>query len=212
MNTTFQISNNPNEIIFQEHFNENNNEKSPNFKVYDILVWRTQKPKTSAYKLNYTNLNPKEITLKYSNWENVEIDEKIKENMGFFLKESKLYENEAIDCFLYAAFLKWLFNTNDIIDNWDYFILWEKIQNLNPNFQKIKIKTLKDLYENIKIWDSILTWTIWKNNIHVSTYLWNWLFIWKIWNFPPYIYNLLELNKIPWMKFNLKQEISKIKL
>jgi len=211
MTTTFQISNNPNELIFQWHFNENNDEKSPNFLVYDILVWKTQKPKTSAYKLNYSKLNPEAIILKYWNWKNIEIDEKIKRNIGIFLKEPKLYENEAIDCFLYAAFINWLFNKDDIQENWNYFILWEKIKKLNPDPKKIKIKNLKDLYSKIKIWESIITWTIGKTNAHISTYLWNWQFIWKLWNFPPYIYDLLELNKIPWMKFNLKQEIAKNK-
>jgi len=38
MNTTFKIAQQASKTIFQSHFDENNNEKSPNFKVYDILV------------------------------------------------------------------------------------------------------------------------------------------------------------------------------
>jgi len=212
MNTTFKIAQQASKTIFQSHFDENNNEKSPNFKVYDILVWRKKEPSSSAYKLNYSKLNPEEISFKYSNWEEIELTQDIKINMCKFLKEPKLFDNEWIDCFLYSAYLKWIFNENDITNRWEYFDFWDNINNINPKFEKIKIKYLNDLYEKLKLWDIIMTWELWESNIHVSMYIWKWLFIWKPGDFPPYIYNLLELNKIPWMKFNFKKEISKINL
>jgi len=148
------------------------------------------------------------MKFKYASWEEINLSLDIKENLWKFLKEPKLYENEWIDCFLFYAYLKGLFNENDIYQKWNFFIFSSKVKNLSPSFEKIKVKNLKELETKLKIWDGILTWTIRKDNAHISMYIGNWLYLWKLWNFPPYIYKLSELRKV--LKFDVKKEIYKM--